>query len=82
MLLLCKLSAIVDSCPSTTRRSPVEIEGSSWASETVLVATQGVANSDQTDQHIGDQIGYSSMSGSNVFMDLKQVGVHIDSRLR
>ncbi|KAE9363060.1 hypothetical protein N431DRAFT_423485 [Stipitochalara longipes BDJ] len=56
-----------------TQNSLAENEEPTWASEATLKGTSSGLNSDQTEKHIGDQIGYSSMNGSNVFMDLQQI---------
>jgi hypothetical protein len=76
-IILFTLVPVVDSCCSAAQSSLAENEEPNWAPDTRLEDTSGDLNGDHSEQHIEEQIGYRPLSGTNVFMDLQQVIVHL-----
>jgi len=69
-------SLAVDSCFSAAQSSLSGKQVPNWTPNITLDATSGDLNADPREESIADQIGYSPMNGSNVFMDLQQVRLH------
>jgi hypothetical protein len=71
---------VVNSHYRTVRSGHAENDASNWTNEARLEGQADELNGGQSTPDIAVQIGYSPMSGSNVFMDLQQVIVQIQAR--